>query len=112
PSFATMGSGRGGDAEAFLRSQAEGIWACNFFTVETAWLRTLYVLFLIELGSRRRVHLAGATAHPDSAWVTQQGHECRPQAGYSAPDLIEGRTESTTRSASRPSSLPPLSSRR
>jgi transposase InsO family protein len=55
----------------FLRSQAETIWACDFFTVETAWLRTLYVLFFIELGSRK-VHLAGVTAHPDSAWVAQQ----------------------------------------
>ncbi len=55
----------------FLRSQAEGMWACDFLTVETAWLRTLYVLFFIELGSRR-VHLAGVTPHPDSAWVTQQ----------------------------------------
>src|SRR6266545_2621046 len=32
----------------FLRSQAEGIWACDFFTVESAWLRTMYVLFFIE----------------------------------------------------------------
>jgi putative transposase len=56
----------------FLRSQGEGIWACDFFTGETAWLRTLYVLFFIELGSRR-VHLAGVTTHADSAWVTQQG---------------------------------------
>jgi putative transposase len=55
----------------FLRSQAEGIWACDFFKVETAWLRSLYVLFFIELGSRR-VHVVGGTAHPDSAWVTQQ----------------------------------------
>ena len=45
--------------------------ACDFFTVETAWLRTLYVLVSIELGSRR-IHLSPATAHPDSAWVTQQ----------------------------------------
>jgi putative transposase len=56
----------------FLRSQAEGMWACDFFTVETAWLATLYVLFFIEIGSRR-VHFAGVTANPDSAWVTQQG---------------------------------------
>ena len=37
----------------FLRAQAGGIIACDFFTVETAWLRTLYVLVFIELGSRR-----------------------------------------------------------
>jgi hypothetical protein len=55
----------------FLRDQADGIVACDFFTVETAWLRTLYVLVFIELGSRR-IHLSPATAHPNSAWVTQQ----------------------------------------
>jgi putative transposase len=55
----------------FLRAQAHGVIACDFFTVETAWLRTLYVLVFIELGSRR-IHLSPATAHPDTAWVTQQ----------------------------------------
>jgi transposase InsO family protein len=55
----------------FLRAQAGGIIACDFFTVETAWLRTLYVLVFIELGSRR-IHMSPATAHPDAAWVTQQ----------------------------------------
>src|SRR5450759_4488031 len=55
----------------FLRAQAGGIIACDFFTVETAWLRTLYILVFIELGSRR-IHLSPATAHPNSAWVTQQ----------------------------------------
>jgi putative transposase len=55
----------------FLRSQAHAILALDFFTVETAWLRTLYVLFAIELGSRR-VHVLGVTENPDSAWVSQQ----------------------------------------
>ena len=47
--------------------------ACDFLTVETALLRTVYVLFFSDLGlGSRRVHLAGCTTHPTSAWVTQQ----------------------------------------
>jgi len=55
----------------FLRAQAQGMLACDFFTVETASLRTLYVLFFIEHGSRR-VRLAGVTANPDGVWMRQQ----------------------------------------
>ncbi len=63
---------RGGPSWAeFLRAQAHGIVACDFFTVETVWLRTLYVLFFIEHGSRR-VLLAGVTANPDGVWMRQQ----------------------------------------
>ena len=55
----------------FLRAQARGILACDFFTVETIRCKTLYALFFIELGSRR-VQVAKVSARPDSAWVTQQ----------------------------------------
>ena len=55
----------------FLRSQAQEILACGFFTVETVALRTLHVLFLIEVGTRR-VRIVGVTGNPDGRWVTQQ----------------------------------------
>jgi transposase InsO family protein len=55
----------------FLRQQAASMLACDFFTVETLSLRRFYVLFFIELASRR-LHLAGCTTNPSGAWVTQQ----------------------------------------
>src|SRR2546422_8011788 len=63
---------RGGPTWAeFLRSQAAGVLACDFFTVETVALTRMYVLFFIEL-ERRVVWLGGATAHPTGEWVAQQ----------------------------------------
>ncbi len=55
----------------FLRQQAASILECDFLTVDTLFLKRFYVLFFIELGSRR-VHLAGITTNPDGRWVSQQ----------------------------------------
>lgn len=64
----------------FLKAQADGILACDFFTVETVFLRTFYVLFFIEVGSRR-IHIEGVSRNPDSAWVTQQARNLAMAGG-------------------------------
>jgi putative transposase len=66
-----VGTHSGLSWRAFLRRQAHSMLAVDFFTVETISLRRIYVLFFIELGSRR-VHLAGCTANPAGSWVAQQ----------------------------------------
>ena len=58
----------------FVRAHRHSMLAVDFFTVETIWRQRLYVLFFIELGSRR-VHLAGCTPNPNASWVAQQARQ-------------------------------------
>jgi hypothetical protein len=60
--------------------------ACDFFTVETLFLQTLYVLVFIEIGSRR-VHFANCTGHPNGAWVTQQTRQMLWQLTEREPNI-------------------------
>jgi putative transposase len=55
----------------FLRQHAATTLACDFFTVETAWLKRIYVLFFISLYNRR-IEFVACTANPTGAWVAQQ----------------------------------------
>ena len=65
------GRRRGMTWREFVRTHRHSLLAVDFFTVETIWLQRLYVLFFIEVASRR-VYLAGCTPNPNDLWVTQQ----------------------------------------
>jgi len=84
---------------AFLRAQAAGIIAIDFFTVETVRLKTLYVLFFIELHTRQ-VRIAGVTDHPNGAWMVQRARELsmeRPSGATVPRFLLRDRDARFTR---------------
>ncbi len=69
---------------AFLRAQAGSMLACDFFTVETAFLQRIYVLFFISLATRRIEYIA-STSNPDGRWATQQARNLVMQLGDEHP---------------------------
>jgi len=74
----------------FLGHYGRFIWACDFFTVTTATLRTYYVLFFIEI-STRRIAYWNVSKNPDGDWVAQQFRNLAVMDGGLPRHLIHDR---------------------
>ncbi len=77
---------RGQTWATFLRNHTEDIWACDFLQVTDLFFRPLFAFFIIELKSRKVIHV-GVTRSPTDPWVAQQLREATPY-GHAPTYLI------------------------
>ncbi len=72
---------------AFIHNHADQIWACDFSQVSGHFFRSLFAFVIVELGSRRVVHI-GEISHPTDAWMAQSARQCRSVSGSLLIDRI------------------------
>ena len=92
---------------AFLRQHGNSILACDFFTVDTIWLRRLYVLFFVSVGTRR-VEYVACTSKPNTVWMTQQARNLLmdlDDRSQRPSFLIHDRTRSSAAPSTPPSAV-------
>src|SRR6266496_2044565 len=80
---------RGQTWKTFLHTQAQQIWACDFLPITDLFFRSLFAFFLIDLHSRKVIHV-GVTRSPTDAWTAQQLREATPY-GQGPKYLIRDR---------------------
>jgi hypothetical protein len=82
----------------FLANHGKDVWAADFLPVTDLLFRHLYAFFVIEIASRRVVHV-GVTSHPTDVWVAQQLREATPSAGIRSisSSIMTASTEGSLR---------------
>jgi putative transposase len=80
---------KGQNWSTFLRNHAKEVWACDFLQVTDLFFRSLFAFFIIELPSRRVIHV-GVTRSPTDAWTAQQLREATAY-GHTPKYLIRDR---------------------
>ncbi len=73
---------RGQNWKTFLRNHAAEVWACDFLQVPDLFFRSLFAFFIIELKSRKVIHV-NVTRSPTDSWVAQQLREATPYGATS-----------------------------
>jgi putative transposase len=91
---------RGQNWKTFLRNHAKDVWACDFLQATSLFFRPLFAFFIIELWSRKVIHV-NVTRSPTDAWVARTA--ARSYGLWASPQISHSRQRSQIRTVFRPS---------